>query len=45
MPLGLASMPESATQTDAAMQVAELPWQKVWLWLGPLLEKREALWE
>lgn len=45
MPLGLATTPESATQTDAAMQAAELPGQKAWLWPGLLLERREALWE
>lgn len=45
MPLGLAPTPGSATQTDAAAQIAELPQQKVWLWLGLLPERREALWE
>lgn len=43
MLLELTSRAEPVAQTSAATQVAELSQQKVWL--GLLLERREALWE
>lgn len=44
--LGTIYLPhQSVMQPAASVQLAELPWQKAWLGLGLLLERREALWE